>query len=63
MPLTVTVNMIAECLRTDCSILGDKLKNFKFKEASRELKGLSTCSSRPLKCPYKGLNDEVIEIK
>jgi len=26
MPLTVTVNMIAECLRTDCNILGDKKK-------------------------------------
>ena len=25
MPLTVTVNTIAECLRTDCNILGDKL--------------------------------------
>jgi len=26
MPLTVTVNTIAECLRTDCNILGDKNK-------------------------------------
>jgi len=24
MPLTVTVNRIAECLRTDCNNLGDK---------------------------------------
>ena len=23
MPLTVTVNTVAECLRTDCNILGD----------------------------------------
>jgi len=27
MPLTVTVNTIAECLRTDCNSLGDKQKN------------------------------------
>jgi len=26
MPLTVTVNTIAECLRTDCNIVGDKKK-------------------------------------
>jgi hypothetical protein len=26
MPLTVTVNTIAECLRTDCNILGDNKK-------------------------------------
>jgi len=26
MPLTVTVNSIAECLRTDCNILEDKKK-------------------------------------
>jgi len=26
MPLTATVNMIAKCLRTDCSILGDNKK-------------------------------------
>jgi hypothetical protein len=31
MPLTVTVNAIAECLRTDCNILGDskKIKNLR----------------------------------
>jgi len=29
MPLTVTVNTIAECLRTECNILGDKLKKKK----------------------------------
>jgi len=27
MPLTVTDNTIAECLRTDCNIPGDNLKN------------------------------------
>jgi len=27
MQLIVTVNMIAECLRTDCNILGDNKKN------------------------------------
>jgi len=26
MPLIVTVNTIAECLRTDCNIMGDKIK-------------------------------------
>jgi len=26
MPLLATVNMVAECLRTDCNILGDKIK-------------------------------------
>jgi len=29
MPLIVTVSMIAECLRTDCNILGDKIKKKK----------------------------------
>jgi len=27
MPLSVTVNTIAKCLRTDCNILGDNKKN------------------------------------
>jgi hypothetical protein len=27
MPLTVTVNTVAECLRTDCNILGVNKKN------------------------------------
>jgi len=27
MPLTLLVNTVAECLRTDCYILGDKNKN------------------------------------
>jgi len=27
MPSTVTVNTLAECLRTDCSILGENEKN------------------------------------
>jgi hypothetical protein len=27
MPLRVTVNTAAECLRTDCNILGDNTKN------------------------------------
>jgi len=27
MPLTVTVNTIAECLRTDCNIVGDNNNN------------------------------------
>jgi len=28
MPLIVTVNTIAEYLRTDCNILGDKIKKY-----------------------------------
>jgi len=39
MPLTVTVNTIAECLRTDCNILGDNKKNLRdlFFDGTREL--------------------------
>jgi len=28
MPLTLPVSTVAECLRTDCYILGDKKKSF-----------------------------------
>jgi len=39
MQLTVTVNTIAECLRTDCNILGDKIKKKNLARAAIEFVG------------------------
>jgi len=44
MPLTVTVNMIAQCLRTDCNILGDKCKKNYFIVPGRGESGNYLCT-------------------
>jgi hypothetical protein len=43
MPLTVTVNTIAECLRRDCNILGDKKMHSKFTCGVNKLLYRETC--------------------
>ena len=43
MPLIATVNTIAECLRTDCNILGDKKKSIVLKTRTRHTDYIGTC--------------------
>jgi len=55
--------MIKERVEVRKKEWGRKKKFASLKSQVENLQGLPTCSSRPLNCPYKGLNDEGREIK
>jgi hypothetical protein len=61
MPLRVTVSTIAECLRTDCNILGDKI--FEAEVIRVETEATSEVTFTPSICPVveslKGLQSSL----